>query len=191
MHYFAAVIIPNNEDVYGQVVSAMAPYDETLNVKQETTEDGETHWYNPAGMWDWWQIGGRWTGVWSGYDPCTDPANIETCDLCAGTGYRNDEVAQKFRAKDPTWSCNGCEGTGRSVKWPTQWQEHPGDIIPVSDLLNKSESDVPHSLVIPDGFFAPDQSFCDDPVDKEWCHKFRELLAAHRDHFAVVVDYHC
>lgn len=27
-------------------------------------------------QWDWYQIGGRWTGTFSGYDPETDPANI-------------------------------------------------------------------------------------------------------------------
>ena len=28
---------------------------------------------NENGRWDWWQIGGRWTGWLAGYDPTTDP----------------------------------------------------------------------------------------------------------------------
>lgn len=26
-----------------------------------------------GGFWDWYQIGGRWTGTFDGYDPDTDP----------------------------------------------------------------------------------------------------------------------
>lgn len=42
---------------------------------------------NPRSKWDWWQVGGRWTGMMDPeYDPQTDPNNIEKCDLCGGTG---------------------------------------------------------------------------------------------------------
>ena len=36
-----------------------------------------TSTYNPDSQWDWYQIGGRWTGYYSNYDPATDPKNIE------------------------------------------------------------------------------------------------------------------
>ena len=32
---------------------------------------------NPDGQWDWWQIGGRWTGWISGYDPEKEPENAD------------------------------------------------------------------------------------------------------------------
>jgi hypothetical protein len=75
---------------------------------------------NPNRRWDWWQVGGRWTGLLSpGYDPEKDPANIETCRLCDGTGRRADMVVEN--------GCNGCQGTGRCVKWPTAWVKFSGD----------------------------------------------------------------
>jgi hypothetical protein len=30
-----------------------------------------------SGEWDWWQVGGRWTGHFNGYDPEKDPVNLE------------------------------------------------------------------------------------------------------------------
>jgi hypothetical protein len=46
---------------------------------------------NSHGKWDWWQIGGRWTGALTqDYDPTKDIENQEWCDLCGGTGNRPD-----------------------------------------------------------------------------------------------------
>jgi len=45
--------------------------------------------YSPSAKWDWWEIGGRWTGeLDSKYDPRKDPRNIVPCSLCDGTGDR-------------------------------------------------------------------------------------------------------
>lgn len=47
--------------------------------------------YNPQSKWDWWQIGGRWTGELDGdYDPRQDIENQEWCNICDGTGNRSD-----------------------------------------------------------------------------------------------------
>ncbi len=69
---------------------------------------------NPSAKWDWWTVGGRWSGAFlAGYDASKDPRNYETCWLCGGTGKRLDmEVAN---------GCNACGGTGRSQKHPPQW----------------------------------------------------------------------
>ena len=51
--------------VQDAVTAALAPYDEN------DCDDN-------SGWWDWYQIGGRWTGTHvPGYDPNTDPENIE------------------------------------------------------------------------------------------------------------------
>ncbi|TCL90327.1 hypothetical protein C8J38_10843 [Rhizobium sp. PP-WC-2G-219] len=77
---------------------------------------------NPNATWDWWQLGGRYSGrLAAGYDPEKDPANIETCWLCQGTGKRSDEIAVQCRVGNPEYTCNGCDGKGRSVKWPSKW----------------------------------------------------------------------
>jgi hypothetical protein len=103
--------------------------------------------YGGDRVWDWYQIGGRWTGTLTGYDPEKDPRNHETCSQCDGTGFRRDALGNEERAKDPTYTCNGC-GTfdvdkkvwshgpldpGKSVKWPTEWVEVDDNAMPLSD----------------------------------------------------------
>lgn len=86
--------------------------------------------------WDWYQIGGRWTGFFDGYDPETDPANIQVCELCGGTG---DRATWRKEPKDNQHEsgCNGCMGKGTRAKWPTDWQLHAGDIVSVDALTAK------------------------------------------------------
>ena len=50
MHYFVGVILPNIDNIQGDVEAMLSPYDEN----EESNE--ETHW-------DWWEIGGRWDGI--------------------------------------------------------------------------------------------------------------------------------
>lgn len=89
---------------------------------------------NPNAKWDWWQIGGRWSGMLEvGYDPKTDPANMENCFLCGGTGQRDDDIGKAQRAIDPNYMCNGCDGKGVRSKWPTGWVNR-GNQIQVGKL---------------------------------------------------------
>ena len=83
-------------------------------------------------FWDWYQIGGRWTGTFDGYDPTKDPTNQKPCDLCGATGKRTDSVAEANPHMEE--KCNGCDGTGIQTEWPTQWKYHDGDVIPVAQL---------------------------------------------------------
>lgn len=80
---------------------------------------------NPNKKWDWWQVGGRYSGRFlNGYAPEDDPINQEPCYLCGATGTRKD--------RDPNGTeCNGCQGTGIKTKWPTQWANN-GNQIPWS-----------------------------------------------------------
>lgn len=105
MHYSNLVIIEKTDDVAAAVDAVMERHSE---------------------FWDWYQIGGRWTGIFDGYNPEDDPANIVECNLCNGTGKREDmEVAN---------GCNGCKGTGKHPKWPTEWAQRAGDVVPVESL---------------------------------------------------------
>jgi len=71
---------------------------------------------NPNAKWDWWSVGGRWGGMLApDYDPHADPANKETCFLCAGTGTRTD--------MDVAGGCNGCAGTGLRLKHASDWRQ--------------------------------------------------------------------
>jgi len=130
MHYGNMVIVAADAaetDLEAAVAEAMGPSEEN------------------GGFWDWYQIGGRWTGSLDGYDAEKDPKNIETCTLCGGTGKRTDmEVAS---------GCNGCSGIGKSVKWPTQWAKHPSDVVPVSNLTEEHMK-LFHRVVLPEGYGA-------------------------------------
>jgi len=76
-HFFTLVLVKNDGgDIQSQVEDLLAPYDENII-------------HNPDSKWDWWVIGGRWTGkLDDDYDPYTDPRNIVSCTLCGGTGDR-------------------------------------------------------------------------------------------------------
>lgn len=141
--------------------------------------------YNPKSKWDWWQIGGRWTGHLSGgaYDPSADVNNIERCDLCQGTGTRPDMAVED--------GCNGCDGKGTRLKWPTQWREYRGDIRPLADV----PPDVSvHAVVTPDGEWHEAGrmgwfGIVSDERD-DWAAAMAALRAAWPDAVAVVVDCH-
>lgn len=120
---------------------------------------------NPRSFWDWWQIGGRWKGAHlEGYNPDKDPDHKERCSICDGTGFRNDLLGRSMREKNPTYTCNGCGkhdpeadtwshgplGAGYRVAWPTQWEPHNSDIIPLADASTNLSC---YTLVI-----APDPS---------------------------------
>lgn len=145
---------------------------------------------NQQSKWDWWQIGGRWTGWLGNYDPTTDPENFERCALCDGTGKRNDALGKQAREDDPTYTCNGCNGKGTSIKWSLK--NYDGDILPVANILEK----IPFALVTPDGawheqgemgWFASVSSEKDEDL---WKEEVQLLYAQHLDCVAVAVDCH-
>lgn len=91
--------------------------------------------YGDGREWDFYQVGGRFTGAFDRYDPTKEPANIEACQHHQGA------------------ECVHCKGTGQVTKWPTQWVPHAGDSIPVSGLteLHVKQS---HAIVCSYGWFG-------------------------------------
>lgn len=141
--------------------------------------------YNPKSKWDWWQIGGRWTGYLGDYDPSEDPKNMETCTLCEGTGQRYDNIVQG--------KCNGCDGEGKRVSWPTQWKHHKSDIFKVSDV-EWSDDKTPFAIVTPDGKWHERGEMgwfgCASNENKDWPEVAKEILYKYKDCMGVVVDCH-
>lgn len=56
MSHFAVLVIGDN------IEEQLAPYDENIEVPEYAREDNTMTTYNPKSKWDWYQIGGRWTG---------------------------------------------------------------------------------------------------------------------------------
>lgn len=104
--------------------------------EEQTVDDAVTEMMDErADWWDFYQTGGRWTGLFDGYDPDTDPANIKVCDVCNGTGKRPGG-ALEFGKEWVEWSngCNGCSGKGKCPVWPTNYKRHEGDVMPIENL---------------------------------------------------------
>ena len=154
--------------------------------------------HNPDAKWDFWSVGGRWTGYFRPiYDPEKDAANIEMCRLCGGTGQRNDHVLRG--------TCNGCNGLGCCPKWPTQWAAYKNDVVGVSrfraELLAKRIEHPPFALLTPDGWHEKGEMLwwamvADEKKPAAWRKEVLRILKANetgpdgRPNFAVIVDCH-
>lgn len=135
MHCHCEVVIPDNGAIKEHVERAMAPFREAAG-------------FNAEFDFDWYQIGGRYTGSKDGYAPESDPRNIEICDQCRGTGIRDDVLGRQARSRDPAYTCNGCDGKGNRVAWPTKWVKHDGDVIPVVAVPDDLKA---YALILPNG----------------------------------------
>lgn len=151
MHYHAEIVIAEEGDVEELVREAMAPFRE------------DDDYDKPNRLWDWYQIGGRYTGSHDDYDPAKDPRNIITCIQCVGTGKRDDRLGREARARDPSYTCNGCQGKGTHVAWPTQWVKHGGDIASANDV---SEDLKCYTLILPDGEVLVQERWTGETWDK-------------------------
>lgn len=162
MHYSGIVFVYGDREVQKQVAKQLKKF------------EGE--------KWDWWQIGGRWTGRLDGYDPEKDPKNIEVCSLCHGTGKRDDQLGKAARAKDPNYNCNGCDGLGSRARWPSEWVKHTGDVQPVEKVTY-----IPF-FVVDNGIWIEKSTIVDeDPAHERWV---REIYKKHAGKFAVLIDVH-
>lgn len=142
---------------------------------------------NPEGFWDWWVIGGRWTGVLDpDYDPSTDPRNFAACWLCHGTGKRTDmEVLD---------GCNACQGTGVARNWSNA--PHDRDVLPLAEVDEENVVGHFYAAVTPDGEWHQQGRMgwfgmsSDDMSDATWADYIRTLLRKHPDATVIVCDCH-
>lgn len=97
MSHFTVLVLTNEKK---SVEKLLAPYDEdgTFFRAEQTAhrkaKGGGVRVVRrrPASRWDWWCVGGRWTGLFSDYDAGKDPRNWSVCNLCGGTGTRPDMI---------------------------------------------------------------------------------------------------
>lgn len=188
MHYLIGVILPfqyDGEKLNDAIAEILKPWDEN---------DGD----NENGRWDWWSLGGRWTGVWSDYDPAKDPANHEKCWLCHGTGLRNDATGRAHRVQNPDYTCNGCgydQGPtpGIKLKWPTDWVKKPGlDVVPIPKLLAAEDAQLPYAIAAAPDVWLERETWDGNDFVKcpDWPAIARAALEIRRDCFIAAVDIH-
>lgn len=192
MHYHAEIWVPNLYELKTQLAAILEPHKEGYDEKT-----GEC-----SGFWDWYQVGGRYTGSHDpAYDPEKDPENIEVCWICEGTGFRHDALGNTTRAKDPSYTCNGCGkhsdgkwvhgdyGPGRCLKWPTKWRDVQTDIAPVGAI---NEALTAHTLIVGGNVLHKEVWDGNDFKATDFDGKVKPALErlGIRDGYLVTVDYH-
>jgi len=176
MHYYALVKLNSRDNIQAQVEEAMRPFQDTYD---EVNGDF-------TGFWDWWTIGGRYTGRIDGYDPTTDRRNMEVCWLCHGTGKRDDDLGREYRETHPEYGCNGCDSTGIKVKFPSDWASHPGDIATRAEIPDTSK---PYTLIA-DGTATHRETWDGENFTNNQTAMDQAWAALAPDALLVVVDYH-
>ena len=130
MHYHCELWLPevpeSRAELEQVIEPIMLPYSEHIDK-------------NKTAFWDWYQIGGRWTGEHDKYDPYMDIKNQEICNLCNGTGTRPDHLAC-----DDNRGCNACQGTGMKIK--NDLIPHDEDVIRLEDVRDDLDC---NTLVVP------------------------------------------
>lgn len=121
MHYSVLCIVLDPGDGFRDVESVRSLVDEAMAPHEND-------------LFDWYQIGGRWTGAFDGYEADKDPCNIEKCPQCSGSGMRDDDIGRQSRMTDPSYTCNGCSGKGERPVWPTARRARDGDVVPLDSL---------------------------------------------------------
>lgn len=161
--------------------------------------------------WDFYQIGGRWTGILvdkETYDPMTDPCNKRPCTCVGGdklsanpdcSHQQNVEmlIIDLFRSAlfepqetedgETPPKCQKCSGTGVVQKWPIEWARYEGDITTVGAILARLKSDGDDKVYAP-GTYITETGWCQDWTNE----KLMEYLETQDPVIPItVVDYHC
>ncbi len=201
MHFLTIVALPPGYqgDIEEGVVHMMEPFDENAHMHDWEPEDEQ--WTNAQSLWDWYQIGGRWTGHLGDYDPEADPANREVCEYCGGTGDRPELITLVSQAWYDEVGCNGCRGTGIRVKWPTEWVQGESNVARLGDVreILETEEGRPYYLVAAEAVERaerrnPDFNRISGDWSKYWIAQPETVIDAIRklsdDCTVVVVDCH-
>ncbi len=199
-HYHCEVWLATTDDFEDQVKLIMDPF-----IGEYDKDDGD----KMTGWWDWYVIGGRWTGVHSeSYNPAEDRENWAKCEFCGGTGTRYWKEGAK--------QCNACGitndegdktypfGVGMKLNWGyvpfsgdiMRLDSIPPDLSSYSLLLKRG--DISKTEVFHAQRYNEDGSWENSPpdifVDTEYADtKVKEFLKSRgiEDGFLVTVDYHC
>jgi hypothetical protein len=159
--------------------------------------------YNPKSKWDWWSIGGRWTGDFSGYEIEKDKRNYKRCGYCiAGTRLDMDTPVVWESGADPAdhpvigKGCNVCRGTGFELKWTSEFRSPDGDVAIVDCLIDRAEVYVPFAVLTPDGEWAERGEMgwwaivTNEKDRDEWKESVAAIYEKYRGHVAVLCDLH-
>lgn len=168
-YYGVNVVIQENDEI---------PSDSYILTDEEGNFLKYYKYTNPNAKWDWWQIGGRYTGrLHPDYDPQKDPSNQEI----------------------------GFDGKS-SVKWPSDWRKFGGDIKEIKNLdiekisakYREKVANQYDKLIVnfDKNFLLFDEILCDDWTEKRKIYneqpaiknQSRDLIFASQDTLKLLRD---
>ncbi len=173
MHSYAWVILP----------------EEPTDIRSAVDDVMSRYYAGDQGI-DFWEIGGRWTGVIEKIDPRLEPMNYKgTCWFCSGTGVATYGHTNTER------SCPNCLGSGRGMKHPKEWSQTAVNYRRIAGLDLEKVALVPSEVFTADdvfgcGFFVVTPEPGSNKIWDDWISELKTILARHPDGIVVVVDYH-
>jgi hypothetical protein len=195
MTHFAGLVLTNGSDI-----------DEMLAPYQENDE-----WGADGTRYDWYAVGGRFTGLLDRYDPTTDERNYSPCEYCEATGVTTQAVADKYPAyqKGVGKPCIQCAVSSSGKPKPRPGMrlnfhnaDHDGDVMPARNIDIEQLRYIPSVIITPDaawherarfGMFGVELKQEDGSLPQgqdEWAVEFCRILDDNRDCVAVLVDFH-
>ena len=102
-------------------------------------ENGE--WFKDGSRWDWYEIGGRYTGRLTGYDPESDPENWKTCHNRKVDGAdivkRVDlDITALHKQSRKVLEKNYVKAASKSADRDRQWIKTLHNVDPLEENLN-------------------------------------------------------
>jgi len=73
-----------------------------------------------------------------GHERHMDSIPDEDCNLCYGTGRRNDDIGVSARNADPNYTCNGCNGKGTRRPFETSYPFNAENVREFERFCEKS-----------------------------------------------------
>jgi len=186
MHYHGEIYFKEKpKDVVKAVSKVMKPFRERI--------DEETDEY--VGFWDWWVIGGRWSGIHT--ETKLDPVKLnEFYRVCNEKGlflYGREnqiDVQEARRTEEFLKLFPDFEGPVPTCRDPYKLDGYPDDIMPVEEVTSRLSC---HTLILPGKVLRLGTR------DEDWFREadfdgyVKKALEARgiTTGYLVTVDYHC
>lgn len=132
MHYHLEIIMPPTEDVAPAVAQIMAPFD----------EDGSDEYLLRYAFWDWYQIGGRWSGHKmlarfqkdriDAFYAAMKEQHVTVSGVRAGKPTL--QPATQIEMVDRMWSESFPEFPGKSCPLFDHYKDDHGDVCKLSEI---------------------------------------------------------
>lgn len=128
MHYHLEIVMPPTDDVKGAVEQIMAPFDENADRSDEDASSSP--------FWDWWQLGGRYSG-----SKMLDALGRERLDAFYKALTEAKVTVSSFTAGKQTLQ-PACQAGKVDALWNDMFPDAPVKQCPIFDNYKADNGDV-------------------------------------------------